>query len=377
MNPLRSLQEQGQSAWYDNIHRALIKSGELAQMIREDGLRGLTSNPTIFEKAINGSSEYDDAIAVLLDQQNGLSSRELFFTLAIEDMQAAADLLIEVYRETNGHDGFVSLEVSPDLAYDTQGTISEARQLWKRVNRPNLMIKVPATRDGLPAIEQLTSDGINVNATLLFSVERYRGVADAYLSGLESRLRRGQQLTGASVASFFVSRVDAAVDKALADRINAGREEAQPLLGQAAIANAKMAYQAYNELYSNHRFAGLNEAGATPQRLLWASTATKSPEYSDTLYIDELIGPDTVSTIPPATYRAFKEHGIVAATLETRVDDAVRCLRALTDLGIDLDGITDTLEDQGVKAFADSFNNVLVAIETKSQSMGSDIAALG
>lgn len=379
MNRLRQLQDLGQSVWFDNIHRAMLHNGELAAMIREDGLRGITSNPTIFEKAITSGSDYDAAIGAFLEGQPNMSTRELFFNLAIQDIQGAADMLLPVYRDTNGLDGYVSLEVGPDLAYDTKGTIEEAQRLWKRVNRPNLMIKVPATRAGLPAVEQLINDGINVNVTLLFAVQRYREVVDAYLSGLEARLRRGQPLNHvASVASFFVSRVDSAVDKALTSMLTGPSADlARGLLGKLAIANAKLAYDSYKELYSGNRFAALKENGAQPQRLLWASTGTKSAEYSDVLYLDELIGPHTVNTVPPATYKAFKDHGSPKVTLESGLDQARKQFEQVGQLGVDLHKVTDALEKEGVDAFAKSFTNLLAAIEAKSQSVTQKLRARG
>jgi len=358
-NPLRALNVYGQSVWYDNIHRAMLSSGELGRMIAEDDLRGITSNPAIFDKAITGGREYDDALRRLLRQNPNQTCRELFFALASEDIGAAADLLRPVYVATGGVDGMVSLEVSPDLAYDTEGTIREARALHARLDRPNVMIKVPATRAGLPAIEQLTADGINVNVTLLFAVDRYREVAEAYLRGLEHRLARGQPVANiASVASFFVSRIDTALDPLLADK----RPELQ---GKLAIANAKLAYQAFKDIFGRGRFAALAEAGARPQRLLWASTSSKNPAYRDVLYVEELIGPQTVNTVPPATYEAFRDHGVVAATLEREVASARAQLAALPALGIDLCAVTDRLEAEGVQAFAQAFTNLLTDIEAK------------
>ncbi len=374
MNPLVDLQNYGQSPWYDNIQRAMLRSGELERMIREDGLKGVTSNPTIFEKAINGSKDYDDALAHLLEQNPAQSSRDLFYSLAIEDIQQAADLLRPVYDKTGGCDGMISLEVSPDLAHDTASSVAEARRLAARVNRPNLMIKVPATREGLPAVSALIADGINVNVTLLFSVLRYEEVIEAYISGLEQALQNGKPLNRiASVASFFVSRVDALVDKLLDEKIKAAAPEQQALLekaqGKAAIANAKIAYQSYERLFSTPRFAKLREAGAHAQRLLWASTGVKNPNYSDVLYIDTLIGPDTVNTIPPATYKAFKEHGKAASTLQESVADAHASIALLAKLGIDMDAVTQQLEDEGVESFINSFKTLLGAIETKAAVM--------
>jgi transaldolase len=374
MNPLVDLQNYGQSPWYDNIQRAMLRSGELERMIREDGLKGVTSNPTIFEKAINGSKDYDDALAHLLAQNPAQSSRDLFYSLAIEDIQQAADLLRPVYDKTGGCDGMISLEVSPDLAHDTASSVAEARRLAARVNRPNLMIKVPATREGLPAVTALIADGINVNVTLLFSVLRYEEVIEAYISGLEQALQNGKPLNRiASVASFFVSRVDALVDKLLDEKIKTATPEQQALLkeaqGKAAIANAKIAYQSYERLFATPRFAKLREAGAHAQRLLWASTGVKNANYSDVMYIDTLIGPDTVNTIPPATYKAFKEHGKTASTLQEGVADAHVSITLLTKLGIDMDAVTQQLEDEGVESFISSFKTLLGAIEAKAAAM--------
>lgn len=377
MNRLRQLQDFGQSIWFDNIHRAMVRGGELASMIKEDGLRGVTSNPTIFEKAIAGGSDYDQAIAELLRNHPGMPIRDLFFALAIEDIQGAADLLLPVYRDTQARDGYVSLEVSPDLAYNSHGTIDEARRLWKKVNRPNLMIKVPATKEGLPAIEQLINDGINVNVTLLFSVQRYKEVADAFLSGLEARMRRGQPIAHVeSVASFFVSRVDAAVEKQLSGMANTPKaDKARALTAKIAIANAKLSYMAYQEIYGAARFAALKENGASTQRLLWASTGTKSAELSDVLYLDELIGHDTVNTVPPATYKAFKDHGTAKATLEHGWDTAKAQLKQLAELGVDLNSVTTALEKEGVEAFIKSFTNLLAAIDSKAAKVSEKLRA--
>ncbi len=382
MNPLVDLQNYGQSPWYDNIQRAMLRSGELERMIREDGLKGVTSNPTIFEKAINGSEDYDDALAHLLEQNPAQNSRDLFYSLAIEDIQQAADLLRPVYDKTGGCDGMISLEVSPDLAHDTASSVAEARRLAARVNRPNLMIKVPATREGLPAVTALIADGINVNVTLLFSVLRYEEVIEAYISGLEQALQNGKPLNRiASVASFFVSRVDALIDKLLDEKIKTAIPEQQALLkeaqGKAAIANAKIAYQSYERLFATPRFAKLREAGAHAQRLLWASTGVKNPNYSDVLYIDTLIGPDTVNTIPPATYKAFKEHGKAASTLQEGVTDAHASIALLTKLGIDMDAVTQQLEDEGVESFINSFKTLLGAIEAKAATMNGQMRAMG
>jgi transaldolase len=377
MNPLRRLQDFGQSIWYDNIERKMLNSGELARLIAEDGLRGVTSNPTIFEKAIAHSNDYDDSLARLTYAAGDQDSRSLFFNLAIEDIQGAADLLKPVYDATHGRDGYVSLEVSPDLAYDIDATVAEAQRLHERVNRPNLMIKVPATQKGVVAFEELVAMGINVNVTLLFSVERYKQVVEAYLAGLETRLRKGLAIdTIASVASFFVSRVDTAVDKLL-HQAATSEPSAADLQGHIAIANAKLAYAWYQRVFTSAGFEKLKEAGAGTQRLLWASTGTKNPGYSDVMYIDSLIGPDTVNTIPPATYAAFKDHGQPRSTLSEGLDDAERQISLLNNFGVDLEVVTKRLEDEGVQLFAKSFTTLLDAISTKTELLRSDRRAAG
>ncbi len=362
-NLLRQLSAAGQSVWYDNIQRSMLTSGMLTQMIAEDDLRGITSNPTIFEKAIGGSADYDEALRRELQRDPQQSSRALFFTLAIEDIRDAAKALRPTYDATDGVDGMVSLEVSPDLAHDVDGTVREARELFARLAMPNVMIKVPGTVPGLHAVEQLIAQGVNVNVTLLFSVERYVSVAEAYLRGLERRRAKGLPIDRiASVASFFVSRLDTAVDPILAQR--------QPeLQGRIANANAQLAYQEYLEIFGGPHFAALCEDGARPQRLLWASTSTKNPAYPDLLYVDNLIGPDTVNTMPPATYDAFRDHGTVARTLDQEVENALAQLAALPELGIDLSAVTDQLEIDGVNAFIQSFETLLAAIEAKTQTL--------
>ena len=361
-NPLRQLSAAGQSVWYDNLQRSMLTSGMLVQMIAEDDLRGITSNPTIFEKAIGGSADYDQALRRELQRDPRQSNhRALFFTLAIEDIRDAAKALRPVYDTTDGVDGLVSLEVSPDLAHDVDGTVREARELFARLAMPNVMIKVPGTVPGLHAVEQLIAEGINVNVTLLFSVERYVSVAEAYLRGLERRRAKSSPIDRiASVASFFVSRLDTALDPLLAQR--------QPeLQGRIANANAKLAYQEYLEIFSGPHFVALREQGARPQRLLWASTSTKNPAYPDLLYVDNLIGPDTVNTMPPATYDAFRDHGTVARTLDEGVESALAYLSALPELGIDLSAITDQLEIDGVNAFIQSFETLLAVLEAKTR----------
>ncbi|HHZ88541.1 MAG TPA: transaldolase [Chromatiales bacterium] len=368
MNPLKKLHQHGQSVWYDNIDRAMLTGGALQRMVDEEGVRGVTSNPSIFQAAISGSSDYDQSIASMLKENPTLSPRSLFFELAIEDIRAAADVLRPIYDESGGVDGMVSLEVSPDLAYDTSGTIEEARDLWRRLDRPNVMIKVPGTAEGIPAFETLTADGINVNVTLLFSVERYQECVEAYLSGLEKRVVQGRPIEHiASVASFFISRVDVAVDSALTDCED--QATASPLQGKIAIANAKLAYQFYEGVVNSERFSVLGEAGAHLQRLLWASTGTKNAAYSDVLYVETLIGKDTVNTMPPATYQNFLHHGIVATTLADDVDSAGEQVSAVSGLGVDLDAITETLEEQGVSSFEQAFTTLLEVIDTKAHDL--------
>lgn len=365
-HPIRALLEQGQSIWYDYIRRDLLAEGGLARLIESDGLRGMTSNPTIFDKAVSETRLYDEAILAALKDTPEASDTELFYTIAVEDIRLAADAFLGVYEQSGGRDGFVSLEVSPDLAHDTEGTIEEARELFTRVNRPNLMIKVPATPEGLPAIERLTAEGVNVNVTLLFSVQRYQAVLEAYMRGIERRLEAGLPVDRiASVASFFVSRVDTAVDKQLETR----GEEARRLLGRTAIANAKLAYAHYLSVIRGERGRALEAAGAQRQRLLWASTGTKNPAYSDVLYVESLIGPDTVNTLPPATYEAFKDHGRVAPTLTEGLDEARRLIDTLPELGVDLKAVTDRLEAEGVQAFADSFQHLLQTLGEKRRQL--------
>jgi transaldolase/transaldolase/glucose-6-phosphate isomerase len=370
--PSRAVQSFGQSIWLDNIQRSQLRSGALARMIADQGLTGLTSNPSIFEKAITGSRDYDATLATARQQRPRARPQDLFYDLAISDIREAADLFAAAYTASDGRDGLVSLEISPDLAYDTDATIEEAEALFHQVDRPNLLIKVPATLQALRAIETLTDRGISVNATLLFSVARYETVADAYLLGLESRLRRGQPLRQIrSVASFFVSRIDALIDRQLQSLIAQGNPErarrARTLLGQVAIANAKLAYQRFQALFNSPRFKILGTAGAHTQRLLWASTGTKNPSYSDLLYVESLIGPDTINALPPATFTAFNDHGKIAATLEQAVSRASHQLAELEALGIDLTAATRQLEQDGVAAFAESYHNLLQAIANKTQ----------
>jgi transaldolase len=364
MNPLVTLTTFGQSVWYDNIRRGLIVSGELQRMIEQDNVTGVTSNPSIFEKAIAGSDDYQEAIAELVAA--GATTEEIYETLAFEDIASTADLLRPVYDHTQGADGYVSIEVSPHLAHNTAGTIAQAKRIFATLGRPNVMIKVPATPAGLPAITTLIADGINVNVTLIFAVDRYEQVAKAYLSGLSQRAARGQSLRDvASVASFFVSRIDTLVDEWLQQQ-----DQATPdLFGQAAIASSKLVYERFRSLFGDERFAALEAQGARVQRPLWGSTSTKNPDYSDVLYVEELIGPNTVNTIPHATLEAFRDHGQVGETLTQDVDAAHATLTRLAELGLELTQITDELLEQGVAAFADSFDSLMASIEEKRSTL--------
>jgi transaldolase / glucose-6-phosphate isomerase len=364
MNPLKELAAQGQSIWLDYIRRDLIRSGELKRMVEDDGIRGVTSNPTIFDKAITGSTDYDEALRAMLAKDPNADVSKLYEPLAIEDIQMAADVLRPVYDATSGDDGYVSLEVSPHLAHDTQGTISEAKRLRAAVNRPNLMIKVPGTPEGVPAFEQLIADGVNVNVTLMFSMAHYEAVARAYVKGLE-RCNNPAQV--ASVASFFVSRVDTAVDKALE---SLGTQQALSLLGKIAIANSKMVYERFLQIFHGEGFVALRQRGARVQRPLWASTGTKNPKYSDVLYVENLIGPETVNTMPPETLSAFKDHGrVIRDAVRENLDEAAAALSRLKAVGIDLNAITEKLQQDGVAAFAASFDQLMAALEKKRKSM--------
>jgi transaldolase len=362
---IRALLDLGQSIWLDNIHRDMLEKGELKTLIEQDGLRGITSNPTIFEKAITGSQAYDTFISQRLKQAPTLTSEQLFIDLAVRDTGEAADLFKGVYESSQGHDGMVSIEVSPQLAHDTTGTVAEGRELHARLNRPNIMIKVPATREGIPAIEALLAEGINVNVTLLFSVERYQAVLEAYLRALETRLSKGLPIDRiASVASFFVSRVDTAIDKTLSTHGDTS------LQGKAAIANAKLAYAHLQRVKGSARFRRLAAAGARIQRLLWASTSSKNPNYSDVVYVDHLIGDETVNTLPPTTFDAFRDHGTPRNTLTEGYTEAATLIDQLATVGINLGGVTQQLEDEGVAAFKTSFVNLIDALTQKRQKLG-------
>jgi len=364
-NRLRRLEAFGQSMWLDCIERALLVNGELERLIRDDGISGVTFNPVIFEKAIAQHAEYDAAIALLA--QRGSDTKEIYETLAVEDVCRAADLLRDVYKTSCGRDGYVSLEVSPQLAYDTAATVAEAKRLWHRVGRPNLMIKVPATRAGLPAIRQLIAMGINVNATLLFCITRYREVAESYLAGLEERLANGGALDHvASVASFFLSRIDTLVDSFL-DQDN--RAQARELHGQTAIACARLVYQEYQELVHGARWQALAAHGAHPQLLLWASTSTKDPAYDDVNYVDALIGKDTVNTILPETLAAYRDHGSPVLRLEDHLNVTRALPGQLAEMGIDLDAVSDELERQGVQKFIEHYERLLVTLAQRASEL--------
>jgi transaldolase len=367
--PLWQLTALGQSVWLDYIRRQILENGELERMIREYALRGVTSNPAIFEQAIAGSDDYDQALEELAAQ--GLEPIEAYERLAIADIQAAADLFRAVYEQSDGDDGYVSLEVSPELAHDIEGTLQEARRLWREVDRPNLMIKVPGTAEGVRAVEALLAEGINVNITLLFSLEDYERVMEAYLTALEARVSRGEPVDRvASVASFFVSRVDTSVDKQLGERLAAAtdaaeRERIQSLFGKAAVANAKLAYQRFTEVFGSERFGALRRAGARAQRPLWASTSTKNPEYRDVIYVEELIGPQTVNTMPLATVEAFADHGVARRTVDQGLDQARDVIRSLGEAGIDFDEVTRALQVEAVEKFVEPFRKLLGRIEEK------------
>jgi len=368
-NPLRQLSALGQSIWLDYIERDLIASGELRRLIKEDGLRGITSNPSIFEKAIGGCHEYDDDIRIMVLE--GKDIKAIYEALSQRDVQSAADEFRPLYDKIEGRDGYVSLEVNPHLAHDTTGTLEEARRLWTSLKRPNVLIKVPATVEGLPAIQQLINEGINVNVTLLFGIPRYRQVAEVYLAGIEARVtQRKPTKKVASVASFFVSRIDALVDPLLEKIIAQGGEKAEiakKLRGQIAIASAKEAYQTYKEIFGSERFNKLAAKGVRNQRLLWASTSTKNPEYSDVKYIESLIGRDTVNTIPIETLNPYRAHGKPEARIEQGVENARWMLDRLPELGINIDNVTQQLEDEGIDKFNKSFDKLM---ETLGKSAG-------
>jgi transaldolase len=369
-NPLIELESFGQSIWMDFLRRSAIDSGELKQLIDQDGVSGVTSNPSIFEKAIAGSHDYDEAVLTLARQ--GKSVQEIYEALTVEDIQRTADLFRPVYDRLDGKDGFVSLEVSPTLAGDTAGSIQEAHRLWKKVGRPNLMIKIPATEAGLPAIRQLIGEGINVNITLLFGLPSYRQVADAYLAGLETLAAQGKPLDrSASVASFFLSRIDTLADPILKKiRLDGGprAELVAGLYGELAIASAKVAYQIYQEIFAQDRFKKLAQKGARTQRLLWASTSTKNPEFSDVKYVEPLIGRDTINTLPLETIHLYRDHGSPALSLEDNVEQAYQKLDQLGLAGLDMNFLTKQLEDEGVEKFEKAFETLMSVLGEKREA---------
>jgi transaldolase len=366
-NPLLKIREFGQSIWLDYLRRKMITSGELKELIEEDGLRGITSNPSIFDEVITGSRDYDDDIRAFALE--GKDKHAIYETLTVKDVQDAADVFRPVYDELEGGDGFVSLEVNPHLAHDIEGTVSEARRLWNKLKRPNVFIKVPATKEGLKCIRRLISEGINVNVTLLFGLPRYREVARAFILGLEDRAKDGKSLKGiSSVASFFLSRIDVLVDPMLEKIGESGggkAPSAEKAHGQVAIASAKKAYQIYKKIFGEKRFRKLEEKGARPQRVLWASTSTKNPNYSDVKYLEALIGPQTVNTVPQETLNAYRDHGDPAPRLEEGIEKAEEILGLLPQLGIDIDQVTQQLEDEGIEKFNKPYDDLMANLEEK------------
>jgi transaldolase len=378
-NPLLQLKTFGQSVWYDTVDRAQLDNGLFKRMLDEDGVVGVTSNPTIFQKSISQGSAYDEQITQLVKERK--STSDIYEALAIRDIRTVADMLFPVYEKANRQDGFVSLEVSPDLAHDTEATLNEARRFWKLVDRPNLMIKIPATPEGLPAVRQSLLEGININITLIFSIEDYRKVAEAFISALEERNAEGKDISHiASVASFFVSRVDTLVDQLLEEKSKASTDSAEQqklksLEGKAAIANARLVYHDFKNIFHSPRFETLKHSGAHVQRPLWASTSTKNPAYRDVLYAEELIGPNTVDTMPLETIENFRDHGKVRLSVEDDIQQAKNELAELEKIGIHYDQVTQQLQDEGVKKFADSFHELFKGIESKKQSIESKTSA--
>jgi len=370
MNNIQKLAQLGQSIWYDNISRGVIQRGELKKMV-DQGLLGVTSNPTIFDKAISGSNDYDEQIRELVERNPGIDAGEIIQALMVKDIQLACDVLRPVYDRTSGLDGYVSVEVTPNKARNTSATIDEVRELWTKIDRKNLMVKIPATKEGLPAIEQMIYERRNINVTLIFSEVRYREVANAYVAGLERRMREGKPLSNiASVASVFVSRIDTLVDDLLQKKIAATpdkghADQLRTLPGRAAVANSKMIYQAFKEIFSSARFSALRGKGASVQRPLWGSTGTKNPAYSDLLYVDTLIGPHTVNTVPPQTYDAILDHGKPAPTIEADMDGARKLLTNIASAGIDMAWVLRKLEEDGVAAFAKSFDGLYSNLNKK------------
>ncbi len=378
-NPLLQLKAHGQSVWYDTVDRAQLDNGLFKRMLEEDGVVGVTSNPTIFQKSISQGDAYDEQMTQLV--RDGKSTSEIYEALAIRDIRTVADMLFPIYEKANRQDGFVSLEVSPDLAHDTEATLNEARRFWKMVDRPNLMIKIPATPEGLPAVRQALLEGININITLIFSIEDYRKVADAFISALEERNAEGKDISHiASVASFFVSRVDTLVDQLLEEKSKATTDKAEQqklksLEGKAAIANARLVYQDFKSIFHSPRFETLKHSGAYVQRPLWASTSTKNPAYRDVLYAEELIGPNTVDTMPLETIENFRDHGQVRLSIEDDIQQAKDELAELEKIGLHYDQVTQQLQDEGVKKFADSFHELFRGIESKKQNIESKTSA--
>lgn len=372
-NPLLQLKTQGQSVWYDNIDRAQLASGAFKRLLDEDGVVGVTANPTIFQKSLSSGTAYDEQLNQLISA--GKSTNDIYETLVMQDIRTVADLLRPIYDSTAGQDGYVSLEVSPVLAHDTEGTIAEVRRFWQTVNRPNLMIKIPGTPEGIPAVYQALREGINVNITLIFSLDNYSAVVEAYQSALEERNGQGQAISHiASVASFFVSRVDTLVDKLLEDKIKASTDSAEQqklkaLEGKAAIANARLVYQEFKRLFSTPRFETLKHSGAQMQRPLWASTSTKNPAYRDVLYAEELVGPHTVDTMPLETVQNFRDHGQARNSMEDNIPEAKAVLAALEAVGIHYNQVTQQLQDEGVQKFVDSFHDLFNGIESKQQAI--------
>ncbi|HET9919948.1 MAG TPA: transaldolase [Ktedonobacteraceae bacterium] len=372
-NPLRQLEALGQSVWFDNIDREQLQNGTFKGLIDQDGVSGVTANPTIFDKSISHGHAYDQQMDQLI--REGKSVSDIYETLIITDVRTVADMLRPIYDRTNGADGYVSLEVSPELAHDTEGTIKEVKRFWKMVDRPNLLVKIPATPEGIPAIRQALTDGININITLIFSRQAYHDVVDAYLSALEDRNAQGKDIsTIASVASFFVSRVDTLVDKVLEDRIEASSDPAEQqhlksLEGKAAIANARLVYQDFKQFFGSPRFETLKHSGAMVQRPLWASTSTKNPAYRDVLYAEQLIGPDTVDTMPLETIENFRDHGVAQLTINNNIEGSKAELDALEAVGISYKQVTQQLLDEGVQKFADSFHDLFKGIQAKKQAL--------
>ncbi|HEU0001402.1 MAG TPA: transaldolase [Ktedonobacteraceae bacterium] len=372
-NPLQQLMNYGQSVWYDNIDRSQLASGQFQGLIDNDGVVGVTANPTIFQKSVSHGNAYDEQMIQLIGE--GKNANDIYEAMIIQDVRTVADMLRPIYDRTNMADGYVSLEVSPKLAHDTHATLAEVRRFWKMVDRPNLFIKIPATPEGIPAIQMALTEGININITLIFSIEAYRDVTEAYLNALEDRRASGKDISHiASVASFFVSRVDTLVDKMLDDKIKATSDGAEQqklkmLQGKAAIANARIVYQDFKKIFSTPRFESLKHGGAHVQRPLWASTSTKNPAYRDVLYAEELIGSDTVDTMPLETIENFKDHGRAALTIENNIPQAKAELEMLESVGISYDAVTQQLLDEGVQKFADSFHQLFEGIEEKKKAI--------